>query len=346
MKLTWRRVVLRTAKPFRIATGVAQEFPSIIVRAEDAGHVGHGEAQPSRRVTGEDLDSVETFLAWVAKEVEPMTARAAFAWLDDLHANTCGNSAARCGVDLAVHDLVARQEGRHARDLHGLPAARLATSFTVVLDAPDAMAADALDVLARGYKVLKLKLGGQDGQDVARVAAVRKAAPAARLRVDANTAWTREDAPALCRALSDLGVEMVEQPLAADDLDALVALSRASPVPVYADESCMGPDDVVRLRDRGFVGGVNLKLQKTGGLAPAVRAARLAREAGFGVMLGCMLESGCGMGAARQMLALLDHADLDGNLLLAEDPFPLEAPVDGVLATPAGVGCGAVSARP
>lgn len=340
MNLTWRRVTLRTAKPFRIATGVAQEFPSVIVRAEDAGHVGHGEAQPSKRVTGEDLDTVEAFLAWAAKEVEPLTAREAYAWLDAMHADTCGNASARCGVDLALHDLVARQEGRHARDLHGLPPARLATSFTVVLGAPDAMAVDALDVLARGFRVLKLKLGGKDGLDVARVAAVRKAAPAVRLRVDANTAWTREEAPDLCRAMNALGVDLVEQPLAADDLDGLVALSRASPVPIYADESCLGPDDVERLRDRRFVGGVNLKLQKTGGLGPGIRAARLARDAGFGVMLGCMLESGCGMGAARQMLALLDHADLDGNLLLAEDPFPLAPPVDGVLATPGGVGLG------
>lgn len=345
VRLTWQRIPLRTARPFRIATDVTTSFQTTIVRAEDGGHVGHGEAQPSKRVTGEDDASVDAFLAWAAKEIGPLDARAAFAWLDDVHANTCGNSAARCGLDLALHDLLARQQGRHVRELHGLPPARRATSATVSLDAPEAMAAEALDWLARGFTHLKLKLGGRDGADVARVAAVRRVAPAAHLRADANTAWTREEAPELLDRLLALGVAFVEQPLPADDLDGLVALSRASHLPLYADEACLGPDDVERLHARGFVGGVNLKLQKTGGLRPAVEAARLARRHGYGVMIGCMLETGCGIAAARQMLALVDHADLDGNVLLAEDPFPTEMPEGGIVGAPAGVGGGAAAGR-
>ena len=346
VRLEWRAVELRTARPFKIATGTTTRFETVVVRARDGGHEGWGEAQPAKRVTGEDLDTVDAFLRWVAREIEPLDARGALDWLACTHVDVCGNPAARCGADLALHDLVGRKEGRHARELYGLPPARLATSFTVSLDAPDVMAAEAMDHLARGFTVLKLKLGGKDGLDAARVAAVRHAVSSrARLRADANTAWSHEEAPRLCRELSGLGVELVEQPFPAQDLDALARLSRASPVPVYADESCLGPDDVPRLLAHGFVGGVNLKLQKTGGLGPAVEAARAAREAGLGVMLGCMLETGCGIAGGRQMLALLDHADLDGNVLLSEDPFATEIPRDGVVETPRGPGLGARPVR-
>lgn len=338
--LTWRAVPLRTARPFRIATGTTTSFETILLRAADAGEEGWGEAQPSKRVTGEDAATVEAFLRWAAKEVEPLDARCALRWLGATHRDLCGNPAARCALDLALHDLVGRLDGRPARELHGLPEARAETSLTVSLDAPAAMAEEARAHLARGFGALKLKLGGGDGLDVERVEAVRAAAPRARLRADANTAWTPIEAARWVRALSALGVELLEQPFPADALDAMVALSRASPLPIFADESCLGPDDVERLHARGFVGGVNLKLQKTGGLGPAVEAARLARSFGYGVMVGCMLETGCGIAGARQMLALVDHADLDGNVLLAEDPFDAEAPRAGALASPRGAGLG------
>jgi L-Ala-D/L-Glu epimerase len=166
------------------------------------------------------------------------------------------------------------------------------------------------------------------------------------LRADANTGWTEQEARGLLKALGKHGVELVEQPLPVDEDDGLVRLSSESPVALYADESVHDVTDVQRLADAGFRGGFNFKLMKTGGLRPAFRALKEARERGYGTQLGCMLETGLGITAATHFLTLLDHADLDGNVLLKRDPFHGVRPVDGWLRTPAAPGVGAEPTEP
>jgi L-alanine-DL-glutamate epimerase-like enolase superfamily enzyme len=173
---------------------------------------------------------------------------------------------------------------------------------------------------------LKLKLGGGDGLDVERVRAVRSVTERP-LMVDVNEFWTLDEALEAVAELAGLGVEYVEQPLPAGDPDG-PELRRRSPLPIYVDEDCHTLADVAACAERGH--GVNVKLAKSGGIREAVRMVHAARALGLGTMLGCMVESGLGIAAGCQVASLFDHVDLDGNLLLAEDPWPGVAFVDGV----------------
>ena len=319
MKLTHEVVTVHTRRTFRIAVSAHDAFQGVVCRIEHGGAVGLGESAPSKRVTGEDVESVGRFLDRAAREVAELEPDDWGAFLDRVH-DRGGEPSARCALDLAMHDLVGKLRGAPARALYDLPGARLETCLTVSLDAPEAMAEQARGYRAEGYRVLKLKLGDAAG-DVARVEAVKRAVPDARIRADANTGWSPEDALRVLPDLARLGVEFVEQPVHPSRLDDLAAISRASPLPVYADESVLDAADVGRLHAAGFRGGVNLKLQKTGGIRPAVKAARLARSLGYQVQLGCNVETAVGIAGGVQLLGLLDHADLDGNLLLADDPF-------------------------
>jgi L-alanine-DL-glutamate epimerase-like enolase superfamily enzyme len=183
---------------------------------------------------------------------------------------------------------------------------------------------------------LKLKLGARDGRDVERVRAVREVTEAP-LQVDVNEYWTLDEALDSMPQLAELGVEYCEQPLAAGDPDG-ARLKAESPIPIYVDEDCHRLQDIPACAERAH--GINIKLAKSGGIREAVRMAHAARSLGLGVMLGCMIESGLGIGAAAQVASLCDHVDLDGNLLLAHDPWPGIALVDGVQlpATEPGLG--------
>lgn len=344
MDLRHYRLPVAAARPFRISQGVQSSFEVTICEVSHAGQTGRGESAPSKRVTGEDSESVARFLDVIAPDVAGLDPRGIPKFLDQVHeSNAAGNPSARCALDLALHDLAGKIEGRAAREFYGLAATTMETTATVSFDEPHVMAAEALDWWARGFHALKLKLGAA-GRDVERVAAVRKAVPHARLRADANTAWSPDEARVALRKLVELGVESVEQPLPREDLDGFAALSRESPIALFADESAMDARDVRRLAQKGFRGGFNVKLQKAGGLRPAVAMMKEARSRAYGVLLGCNLETGLGISAAAQVLALADHADLDGNALLARDPFAGARARDGFIASPGGPGLGA-SAR-
>jgi L-alanine-DL-glutamate epimerase-like enolase superfamily enzyme len=190
---------------------------------------------------------------------------------------------------------------------------------------------------AAEYPLLKVKVGTAD--DEARLRAIREARPEARLQIDANGAWTAKEAIAALARLEQYGVELVEQPVRADDLDGLASVARATRLPVYADEGCVTARDVPKVAGR--CDGVVVKLQKCGGLWPALEHVQAARAHGLKVMMGCMVESGLGISAAAQLAPLCDSLDLDGNLLLAADPFDAVAAYRGHLPMPTGPGLGA-----
>ncbi len=221
--------------------------------------------------------------------------------------------AARNALDAALWDLEAKERGRPAWQLAGLaPPAPLTTAFTISLGAPARMEADARAAAAR-YPLLKLKLAGEG--DRARVAAVRRGAPVARLIVDANEAWTGRDVAAEAAALAALGVELVEQPVAAGQdalLDGIV-----SPIPLCADESCQDRADLDRCTGR--YAAINIKLDKAGGLTEALALAGEAQARGLAVMVGCMLSTSLGVAPAFLAAQGARWIDLDGPLLLARD---------------------------
>jgi L-alanine-DL-glutamate epimerase-like enolase superfamily enzyme len=190
------------------------------------------------------------------------------------------------------------------------------TSWTIWLGDPDEMASRAAKAV--DFSRLKLKLGARDGLDVDRVRAVREVTHAP-LQVDVNEYWSYDEALEALPQLAALGVEYCEQPLPAGDPDG-PKLKAASPIPIYVDEDCHRLADVADCAERAH--GINIKLAKSGGIREAVRMAHAASALGLGVMLGCMVESGLGISAAAQIASLCNHVDLDGNLLIAEDPWP------------------------
>ncbi|MEM7616171.1 MAG: N-acetyl-D-Glu racemase DgcA, partial [Pseudomonadota bacterium] len=224
--------------------------------------------------------------------------------------------AARNAVDCALWDLEAKQAGQPVWHLAGLPEpGPVTTAYTLSLDAPEAMRAQAAENASR--PLLKVKLGGGP-EDVTRIEAVRRGAPKARIIVDANEGWTREEYETLAPKFLDLGVEMVEQPFPAGDDDALAGITRA--LPVCADESCHDRASLPALA--GKYDMVNIKMDKAGGLTEALALRDAAKAAGFQVMIGCMVGSSLAMAPAILVAQGAAVVDLDGPLLLAEDRTP------------------------
>jgi L-alanine-DL-glutamate epimerase-like enolase superfamily enzyme len=236
-----------------------------------------------------------------------------------------GEQAAKAAIDGALHDLQGKLLGIPAARLLGVPRSGPPTSWTIWLGAPDDMARRA-EAASSSYRRLKLKLGGGDGLDVERVRAVRGVTDLP-LQVDVNEAWSLEEALEALPQLDELGVAYCEQPLRAGD-EGGRDLRERSPVPIYVDEDCHTLADVARCAE--IAHGINIKLAKSGGIREATRMAHAARALRLGVMLGCMLESGLGIAAACCVAPLCDHVDLDGNLLLREDPCPGVELVDGI----------------
>ncbi len=229
--------------------------------------------------------------------------------------------AARNALDCAFWDLEAKLSGKRAWELANIPLApEVKTSFTISLDTPAAMAAVAK--VHATAPILKLKLGGDD-LDLARVKAVRGASPTARLLIDANESWTSDHYCKVAPSLRQFGVELIEQPFPADADDALETLDH--PIPVCADESCHTTADLPHLKNRYEM--LNVKLDKTGGLTEALFLSERAREAGFKLLIGCMVCTSLGIAPARLLASTADYVDLDGPLLLAGDrhhPVPYD----------------------
>lgn len=335
MSVRWETLELHTARPFGIARWTHTSYPRTFVTFERGGVTGRGEAAPNA-FYGETGGTVAAVLPLLADALtDPWD------W-DGLGTRLSarmpqGHPSVKCALEMAAVEWAACSAGVPVGRLLGLsPAPLPESSFTVGLGALEDMRREAREAVARGHGVLKVKLG--TAQDEQIVAALREEAPAAALRVDANAAWTRPQARRMLGVLDAAGVELVEQPLAAGDLEGHAELRRLARVPLVADESLHHVSDVPALA-RAF-DGVNLKLAKLGGPLQALAALRLARAHGLQVMMGCMIESSLGIAAAAQLAGACDWADLDGALLLQDDPFTGLTWSAGRLERPAGPGWG------
>ena len=334
MKLTSAVVRLRLAETFVIAREACDWEDVVQIELRVGEVVGRGEAAPIARYheTPESAVAfIETHCALLGDDpfaLEEIGARLA---------EIPGEHAAKAALDGALHDLQGKLLGVPVWKLLGLPRVGPPTSWTIWLGDPDDMARRT-DRVAGKFQRLKLKLGGGDGLDVERVRAVRSRTDLP-LQVDVNEWWSLDEALDALPQLVKLGVAYVEQPLRAGDPDA-EALRARSPVAIYVDEDCHTLGDVARCAE--IAHGINIKLAKSGGIREAIRMAHAARALGLGVMLGCMVESGLGIAAGCVVAPLCDHVDLDGNLLIAEDPFPGVDFVDGVQvpSTEPGLGVG------
>jgi L-alanine-DL-glutamate epimerase-like enolase superfamily enzyme len=323
-----RVVTLRLAETFVISRSAQETAEVVHVELEHDGVRGFGEAAPIERYD----ESAESALAYVEEHAD-LLGDDPFALEEILDRLPAREYAARAALDAALHDLQGRLTGEPVWRLLGLRRAGPPTSWTIWLGDPDDMARRAERVKSR-FRRLKLKLGAGDGLDVERVRAVRGVADHP-LQVDVNEGWDEAEALESLPQLAALGVEYCEQPLPAG---AAAVLKGRSPIPVYLDEDCHTLADVAACAARAD--GINVKLAKSGGIREAVRMVHAARALGLGVMLGCMVESGLGISAAAQIASLCDHVDLDGNLLLDEDPCPGVEFIDGVQLPPLEPGLG------
>jgi L-Ala-D/L-Glu epimerase len=323
-----RVVTLRLAETFVISRSAQETAEVVHVELEHDGVRGFGEAAPIERYD----ESAESALAYVEEHAE-LLGDDPFALDEILDRLPPREYAARAALDAALHDLCGRLAGQPVWRLLGLRRTGPPTSWTIWLGDPDDMARRAERVRGR-FRRLKLKLGARDGLDVERVRAVRGVADVP-LQVDVNEGWDEAEALESLPQLAELGVQYCEQPLPAGDA---AVLKGRSPIPVYLDEDCHTLADVASCAERAD--GINIKLAKSGGIREAVRMVHAARALGLGVMLGCMVESGLGISAGTQIASLCDHVDLDGNLLLAEDPCPGVELLDGVQLPPLEPGLG------
>ncbi|WP_306151344.1 N-acetyl-D-Glu racemase DgcA [Roseovarius sp. MMSF_3281] len=300
MDISVTRDVFRLAQVFTISRGSRTQTEVVTVKISDGGVTGWGECVPYARYD-ETLDSVTA-------EIEGLPESFDRAALQDL----LPAGAARNAVDCALWDLEAKRAGKRVWDLAGLAApGPEVTAYTLSLDAPEAMRAQAAEHAHR--PLLKIKLGTPD--DMPRLEAVRAGAPEARIIVDANEGWSAEVYADLAPHLVRLGVSLVEQPLPAGEDEALIGMER--PVPVCADESCHDRASLPHLKGKYDV--VNIKLDKTGGLTEALALREAALAEGYKVMVGCMVGSSLAMAPATLVAQGAMVTDLDGPLLLAED---------------------------
>jgi len=332
-----RIVTLELAETFVISRSARDSEEALVVELRHSGVSGFGEAQPLDHY-GESVSSAQAYV----EEHAGLLGDDPFALEEVMERLPACEFAARAALDAALHDLQGKLIGQPVWRLLGLRRPGPPTSWTVWLGDPDDMARRAEMALER-FRRLKLKLGGRDGLDVERVRAVRTVAGELPLQVDVNEAWSLDEALEALPSLAELGVEYCEQPLPAGD-EGGPALKERSPLPIYVDEDCHTLGDVAACAERAH--GINVKLAKSGGIREAVRMVHAARALGLGCMLGCMIESGLGISAGAQVASLFDHVDLDGNLLLAHDPWPGVPFVDGVQLPPEepGLGVHAVSA--
>jgi L-Ala-D/L-Glu epimerase len=327
--LELRQEVIRLPyrEPFRIARthGAGDGMSSVIVELRHPawpGLVGFGEGYPDPYY-GETLETVAVVLPRLLATIDPgelaaVSAADAERLLEELgsgfNAAIARHGAAKCALDTALHDLVGQRLDLPVHGLLGLSAEIGPTDFTIGLDTPAVVAARALR--ASHFPALKIKVGGP--ADLETLEAVRQVF-AGPIRIDANTGWTPEQGASLIPDLVRLGVELIEQPFPAHRLDQLAWLQERSELPLVADESAVSIDDLEALV--GVVAGVNVKLAKCGGPGPARRMLARARELGFRTFLGCMEETKLGIAASAHVASLADWIDLDGCLLIANDPF-------------------------
>jgi L-Ala-D/L-Glu epimerase len=324
--------------PLRHTFSISHEsrdvMPTLIVELrDDAGHRGFGEATETRYYgvyRREMIDRLEALRPRI--EATPLTTPARF--IGALLSELGDHYFLRCALDVAAHDLWGKRQGRPLRQLWGLPERRIPTCFTIgMADIPTMVA----KMKEQPWPIYKIKLGTDHDLDIIR--ALREHTTAT-FRVDANTAWTAAQTVALAPQLRDLGVEFIEQPLPPADREGQAHAFAHSVLPLLADESCHREEDVADCA--GLFHGINIKLMKCGGLGPARRMIEQAKARGLSCMVGCMTESSVGIAAIAQLVPLLDYVDMDGALLLREEPAtPVRFAPDGRVIFPAGNGTGA-----
>lgn len=333
MKMTVREHEIHLKSTFRTTHGASDLKKAVIIDIDG----GLGEAAYVHYY-GESLETVKIFLdkAKAVLDNDPLQLEDLGRRLDGIAA---WNFAAKAAVDMAMHDKACKELGIPVHKYFGItPREDLATSYTISISDPDNMKKQTEN--SPGYKIYKVKVGVPG--DVEMVAAVRDATKG-RIRVDANEGWTLKEAIARIKALEKLDIEFIEQPLHRDDFDGFRILRSKVDVPIIADEGIFRSGDIPKYY--GLVDGINIKLSKSGGLREAFKMIAVARALKMKIMIGCMVETSVGITAAAHLASLVDYADLDGNVLISDDPYRGVTIQNGYLKLPDGPGLGVTPSK-
>lgn len=340
IEISFENLDLTLAHPFGISYGTSATSHNVLVKLHFEGHVGLGEASPAS-YHGESIPTVNAVLGQIqarSSEIlgnDPFAAAEVSRRMDKLIA---GNYAAKSAVEMAMHDLAGKIAGQPIYKMFGLSGHEYPmTDFTIGIDQLDKIEMKTKEAVDAGYKMLKVKLGTSYDREI--IKSVRKMAPHLPLRVDANGGWTTKEAVEKAKFLAEHNVEFIEQPLPKFALvEDFRFVKERAPIPIFADESICRAVDVARLAEA--VDGVVVKLAKTGGLLEAMRVIAAARAHSLKVMFGMMIESSVGVTAAAHLSSLCDYLDLDGALLLKDDPYEGARYQDGYLRLPERPGLG------
>lgn len=315
MKLRFFPYELKLKHVFTVATYSRTTTPDVQVEIEYDGVIGYGEASMPPYL-GQTVDSVMGFLKKVDLEQfdDPFRLEDILAYVDGL---TPGDTAAKAAIDIALHDLVGKLLGASWYRIWGVDKAKApSTTFTIGIDTPEVVREKTLEVAGQ-FNILKVKLGRENDKQM--IETIRSVSDLP-IAVDANQGWTdKKYALDMIQWLKEKGIVMIEQPMPKTQLDDIAWVTQHSPLPVFADESLQRLSDVAGLK--GAFTGINIKLMKCTGMREAWKMVTLARALGMKVMVGCMTETSCAVSAAAQFSPAVDFADLDGNLLIANDRF-------------------------
>jgi L-alanine-DL-glutamate epimerase-like enolase superfamily enzyme len=332
MKLSVKPFDLKLTTPFRISRHVQYTAANVLAQLSYEGVTGMGEAAPSEHY-GEYRETVLATLKLLENELgdDPFALDDIFKRIDRAIRL---NPSAKAALDMALYDLIGKLLNVPVYKLLGLSAAQTPlTSFTIGIDTPENMARKAL--AARDYPILKIKVGTPN--DRANLKAIREVSNAV-IRVDANTAWSPKEAVRAINELAEFDLEFVEQPVAPHDLAGLKYVREHVPLPIITDESSITVEDIPRVA--ACTDGINIKLMKCGGLYHALKMIHVARAHNLKIMIGCMIESSLAITAAAHLTPLIDYADLDGHLLVDDDPYVGVSVEQGKLILPEGPGLG------
>lgn len=315
MKLSYKPYTLELKHRFGVSGHTRTSTPDVLVSIEHEGVTGYGEASMPPYL-GESIESVCAFLkkADLGQFNDPFMLEDILDYTDSIMP---GNCAAKASIDIALHDLVGKLSGMPCYRMFGLNPDRTPdTTYTIGIDSPEITRQKIKEVEGR-FNILKIKLGTDRDREIIRTVREITNLP---LAVDANQGWKSvEQAADMACWLSEQGVVMIEQPMKKDALDDIARLREVSPLPIYADESVQRAADIYRLK--GVFDGINIKLMKCTGMREAWKMISTAKSLGMKVMLGCMTETSCAVTAAAHLSPAASFADLDGNILIGNDPF-------------------------
>lgn len=311
-------------KPFTVAFGTISSMDTCIVRIEtDDGLIGLGEAAPMPFVTGDNLDTIIAVGNEMKKSLiglDPRSIGTIHQIMDKLYD---GNTALKAGIDLACYDLASKSAGVPLYVYLGGSDPHLVSDVTIGIGSPDTMAEEAVHYVKNGFNILKIKLGESIETDVKRIAAIRKAVgDDLILRVDANQGWFVKDAIKAASLLEQYGVDLIEQPVKAWNIEGLKEVKEHSHIRIAADESVHVPQDAMRVAREQAADVVNIKLMKCGGIYRALQINAICEAAGIACMIGCMGESPLANAAGLHLAAALDNLqeiDLDSAVILKHD---------------------------